>query len=62
MFNLSIDDFEAYSSDAQDYRPEVDQGLTGPAPEPPVPAPVSSEPTGRDSRHTVPFRTETLQS
>ena len=61
LFNLSIDDFEALSTDVQPYEPSPDRPISAPAPGLPVDMPVPAEPTGRDSRHVPPFRTEPLQ-
>ena len=60
LFNLAIDDFEAFSPDVADYSPSEDFVLTFPAPNGPVDDPVPPEPTGRDSRHTLPFQTQPL--
>ena len=61
LFNLSIDDFEAFSNDVEDYSPNEGHPLTTPIPGTPDDAPVEPEPTGRDSRHTTPFRPEPIQ-
>ena len=61
LFNLSIDDFEAYSNDVHDYSPGDYQALTAHAPDPAVGFPAPLEPTERDSPHRVPVRTEALQ-
>ena len=60
LFNLAIDDFEAFSPDVMDYAREG-QPMTVPAPGHPPDAPVPPEPTGRDRRHVPPFITELIQ-
>ena len=53
LFNLAIDDFEAFSPDVACY--SNDLPLTTPAPNHPVDHPVPPEPTDRDRRHAPPF-------
>ena len=60
LFNLSIDDFEAYSPDVETYS-DIDQAITEPAPGGPPDAFVPPEPTNRDYRHTTPFIRKLLQ-
>ena len=60
LFNLSIDDFEAYSPDVEQYNPSEDFTLTTPAPDGPLDDPVPPEPAGRDARHTTPFRSKPI--
>ena len=60
LFNLAIDDFEAYSPDVENYNPAEDFPLTPPAPGGPQDDPVPPEPTGRDARHTTPFCTQNM--
>ena len=61
LFNLSIDDFEAFSPDVTDYSPALNSPLTILVPNSPLDTPVEPEPTGRDARHTPAFRPEPLQ-
>ena len=61
LFNLSIDDFGAYSGDVVDYCPVDGHSITTPARGSPADSPVPPEPTEQDSRHTVPFLTEPIQ-
>ena len=61
LFNLSIDDFKAYSGDFVDYSPVDGHPITTPARDSPADSPVPPEPTERDSRHTVPFLTKPIQ-
>ena len=60
LFDLSIDDFEAFSHDVVDYSREG-QLLTTPAPNPPADTPVPPEPSIRDQRHAPPFSTEPIE-
>ena len=60
LFDLSIDDFEAFSADVPDYSPPGHR-LTTPAPGPDSDIPVEPEPTERDRRHTFPFVRELIQ-
>ena len=60
LFNLSIDDFEAYSPDVESYS-GLDQAITDPAPGQPIDAYVPPEPSERDHRHTTPFVRKLLQ-
>ena len=59
LFNLSIDDFEAFSDDVPNYSTR-NQPITEPAPGCPPDTPVPPEPQGRDQRHVPPFVTEPL--
>ena len=59
LFNLSIDDFEAFSPDVPDYSTR-NQTLTEPTPGGPPDLPVPPEPQGRDQRHVPPFLPEPL--
>ena len=61
LFNLSIDDFEAFSPDVKQYNPRDLYTLTDQAPNPPAPMPVPLEGTGRDYRHLPPWTVELLQ-
>ena len=61
LFNLSIDDFKAYSGDVVDYSPVENHPLTTPVQGTPADSPVPPEPIERDRRHTVPFSTEPIQ-
>ena len=61
LFNLSIDDFEAYSPDVQDYNPYHDYSLTEPAPDAPDDTPVPPEPSHRDYRHLPLWQAKLLQ-
>ena len=61
LFNLSIDDFEAYSPDVEDYSPAPGHPVCTPAPGAPEDLLVQPEPTERDARHTTPFKTVPLQ-
>ena len=60
LFDLAIDDFEAFSGDVEDYSP-VGHQLTVPAPGGPQDCIVPPEPTHRDHRHASPFMRELLQ-
>ena len=57
LFNLSIDDFEAYSTDVADYGGGELETVGGLPPGLPVPP----EPTIRDYRHLTPWQTELLE-
>ena len=61
LFNLSIDDFEAFSQDVKPYNPIENYSLTDQAPNPPAPAPVPPETFARDYRHLPPWCVELLQ-
>ena len=61
LFNLSIDDFEAFSADVKQYNPREDYSLTEQAPNPPHPRPIPPESTERDYRHLPPWAVELLQ-
>ena len=61
LFNLSIDDFEAFSHDVQEYNPTDSFNLTSMAPNPPLPTPVPLEPTTRDYRYLPPWKSHLLQ-
>ena len=60
LFNLAIDDFEAFLPDIADYGKEG-LPLTAPAPGQPPDIHIPPEPSGRDSRHVPPFITELIQ-
>ena len=61
LFNLLIDDFEAYSADVAEYNPVDDHPVVQPVPGAPHDAPVELKPTARDNRHKTPFCPEPLQ-
>ena len=61
LFNLSIDDFEAYSQDVEQYNQTDDYVLTERAPNPPSPTAVPPEPQTRDYRHLPLWLTIPLQ-
>ena len=60
LFNLSIDDFEAYSPDVVDSAP-FGMPVTYPAPGAPQDSPFSPEPVARDQRHAPPFIPELIR-
>ena len=60
LFNLSIDDFEAYSADVVDYNSRPNNNVSA-APGGPNPSPVPHEPVGRDYRHLPSWVTELLE-
>ena len=60
LFDLSIDDFEAFSPDVPNYSPP-DHALTAPAAGGLPDELVVPEPTARDRRHTFPFATVLMQ-
>lgn len=60
LFNLSIDDFEALSTDVQPYNLSPDCPVSAPAPGLPADLSIPAEPTGRDSRHVPSFQVEPL--
>ena len=61
LFNLSIDDFEAFSSDVKPYNPRENYTLTKQARNPPSPLPIPPESNGRDYWHLPPWAVELLQ-
>ena len=61
LFNLSIDDFEAFSPDVTPYS-DPEHTPTLPAPGGPPDRPVPPEPRGRDQRHVPPFMTALLEA
>ena len=61
LFNLSIDDFEAYSDDVAQYNPRDDYVLTDPAQSPPEPLPVEPDTSRRDHLHLPPWMMVLLQ-
>ena len=61
LFNLSVDDFESYSTDVAQYNSTDNYVPVPQAPNPPTPLAVPSEPTNRDYRHLPPWASELLQ-
>ena len=61
LFNMSIDDFEAFSPDVKQYNPSDSYTLIEQAPNPPAPLPVPLETVERDYRHLPPWAVELLQ-
>ena len=54
LFNLAIDNFEAHSSDVQNYNPTDTYQITDPAPGRPTDTAVRAEPTERDYPYLPP--------